>query len=172
MAPTFLLKNLPTRKELKFLSGKYRSIDVSAAETYMTLLGLADDILLATDSHMARHGISQGRMRVLSQLLRSPGTALSPCALAEKIGVSRATVTGLLDGLERKGLVRRERSPQDRRSVRIRLLPEGRRLLDRLLPDRFRCIAKLMAPLSERQRGELRRLLMKVSFGLPAYREG
>lgn len=49
----------------------------------------------------------------------------SPVALANRLGISRAVVTGLLDRLEQRGLVRREADPTDRRRLRLVVTPAG-----------------------------------------------
>lgn len=49
---------------------------------------------------------------------------LSPSELARRTGIHRATVTGILDRLERDGWVRRERDEEDRRAVVVRARPE------------------------------------------------
>jgi len=49
---------------------------------------------------------------------------LSPTALARRAGLHPATMTGILDRLERAGWVIRERDPADRRAVTVRALPE------------------------------------------------
>jgi DNA-binding MarR family transcriptional regulator len=49
---------------------------------------------------------------------------LGPGALARRAGVHPATMTGILDRLERAGWVVRERDPDDRRGVRVRALPD------------------------------------------------
>ncbi|MFI5846020.1 MarR family transcriptional regulator [Catenuloplanes sp. NPDC051500] len=55
---------------------------------------------------------------------------LSPTALARRAGLHPATVTGVLDRLERAGWIARERDPADRRAVRVRALPErGREVI-------------------------------------------
>jgi DNA-binding MarR family transcriptional regulator len=88
--------------------------------------------------------------------------------IAESTGVSRATVTGLLDGLERDGLVRRVDYPEDRRRITITLTANGRRLLDELLPEHLRRIASVMSKLTKSDRQTLRVLLEKVRAGLAA----
>lgn len=49
---------------------------------------------------------------------------VSPSALARRAGLHPATLTGILDRLERSGFIARERASADRRSVRVRMLPD------------------------------------------------
>ena len=166
MPASFLLKKLPRRQVLEGLLPRYPQLEVSAMDCYMALLELAGDLLTVTDKQLSRHKSSLGRIRVLMQLLRAPGQAAAPGELAERMGVTPATVTGLLDGLESDGLVERTRSAEDRRSVRARLTPGGRKFLDRVMPERFLIISRLMARLSEGDRRALVRLLDTISMGL------
>ena len=55
-------------------------------------------------------------------------------------------MTGLLDTLEKDGIVSRADDIHDRRTVRVRLTSAGRALLERMLPDYFDCVAKIMHP--------------------------
>ncbi len=73
------------------------------------------------------HGLTVPQLVVLSELSRLGN--VSTGRLATAISLSQATVTGILDRLERKGLVRRRRDPQDRRRVLVRITAPGRRLL-------------------------------------------
>ena len=57
-------------------------------------------------------------------ILRDNGT-LTPSELGERLIVTRATVTGLLDSLERTGFVRRSPNPADRRSLVVEITPAG-----------------------------------------------
>ncbi|WP_326557783.1 MarR family transcriptional regulator [Micromonospora sp. NBC_01796] len=57
---------------------------------------------------------------------------LSPTALARRTGLHAATMTGILDRLERGGWVTRERDPADRRAVRVRALRDRNAELIRL----------------------------------------
>ncbi len=67
-------------------------------------------------------------------LLRSAPQPVSPNQLAPMLGTDAAGMTRLLDRLEAKGLIRRERHPQDRRSIVIGPTGEGRQLVPRLPP--------------------------------------
>ena len=56
----------------------------------------------------------------------------SPAGIAQRLGISRAVVTGLLDRLEERGLIRREADPGDRRRLRIVITASGLDAADRL----------------------------------------
>ena len=97
---------------------------------------------------------------------RNPDDVVSPSFLAGKVGVRRATMTGLLDRLEKDDLIKRLADHQDRRKIGIQLTSNGRRVLAELLPDYYRSIAKIMAKLTEKERLDLMSLLGKVNQGL------
>lgn len=162
-------------ERLQRLAKRFPQLDTSGLETFITLMRLSNDLSDAYDAHLARHGLSTGRFTVLVRLFSTSetedGRGLTPAELAENSCVSRATMTGLLDTLEKDGLISREDHPEDRRMYTVRLTPKARQLLEDMLPGHYRRVAALMAPLSEQERDTLRELLAKVSTGLPTFRE-
>lgn len=95
-------------------------------------------------------------------LLRGADTVLSPHQLAERAGVTRATVTGLLDGLEREQLVSRHSDPDDKRRIHVRLTRSGQTLSARLFDQQTQWIASLFADISTAERQVLGTLLQRV----------
>lgn len=164
----FLLRDIPTSDTILKHSRRYPGVDPAALESCLALLVVARDVINALDSHLSRHGLSQGRFNVLILLNRNPEMSLCPADLAERSGVTRATMTGLLDGLEKDSLIERLQDREDRRRLGILLTPKGRAFVDGLLPEHFYRVAQLMADLSTEERDQLRHLLGKVSNGLPS----
>ena len=76
------------------------------------------------ESVLAAVGVDQAEAHVLSAL---DGGPMSIAALVEAIAVKRSTLTNILDRLERRGLVRREINPHDRRSFVVRPTRGGER---------------------------------------------
>jgi DNA-binding MarR family transcriptional regulator len=74
---------------------------------------------------------------------------LSPSALARRAGLHPATMTGILDRLERSGWIVRERDPSDRRAVVIRARRERYAELMRLYAGMNRSMNKLLADYSD-----------------------
>lgn len=165
MGSTFILKNQQCER-LRRLKDRFPDVDVSALEAYRALLEVATALQAAADERMARLGASQGRACLLMQLDGCEQDALMPSALAQRMGVTRATVTGLIDGLEKDGLVRRERGEEDRRAVAVKLTAKGRASLSRILTEHYRSVTVLMTPLTEADRRELLGLLRKLASAL------
>ena len=115
--------------------------------------------------------LSQGRFLILVVMNRTPAELTSPSVLAEKIGVTRATMTRLIDGLERDGLIRRYPHGEDRRRQNIKLTAKGQELLEEILPDYWSRIDTLMKGLNETEQQAMITLLSKVADGLPALTE-
>jgi DNA-binding MarR family transcriptional regulator len=86
----------------------------------------------------------------------------TPAELADAAGVTRATMTGLIDTLERDGFVKREPSLTDRRMMSVRLTAEGEAFLHDFVPGHFKAISSLMSSLTEIERNTLVHLLGKV----------
>ncbi|RKT05546.1 DNA-binding MarR family transcriptional regulator [Streptomyces sp. 3211.6] len=121
----------------------------------------------ASEVHFSRFGLSTGRYRLLADLEDSEGEK-SPSLLAASLGVSRATVSGLIDSLEKDGLVLRRPSAQDGRASVVVLTARGARKLRDLAPDHFRRLQAMVADLSVEERTVFLDLLSRVTRGIGA----
>ena len=162
-------KEPPSDRVLSELCRHYPGGDASAVETMVALLRIAGDLYAACNQHLSRYNLSQPRFLVLLVLHSNSGGEMACCDVAESVGVSRATMTGLIDGLERDGFVRRVDNLEDRRRVTVSLTATGRGLLEELLPDHVRRVAGVMGKMSKTDRQQLRGLLDRVRAGLPAF---
>jgi MarR family transcriptional repressor of emrRAB len=134
-------------------------------------LSLARGIDRECAALLSVHGLTEGRF-VLLFLLDAAEDGLAPNRLAEQAGVTRATVTGLLDGLERDALIAREADSADRRALRIRLTPQGKQLASAVFAQHSQWIAGLFGHLSAAERMQLAALLEKAAAPLGAARVG
>ena len=167
----FYLKDLPTDKTLTEFARRYPDLDPSALKTCVVLLRTGSDLLTAFETILGKHGLSQGRFLTLIVLNRTPDRAINPSTLAQKVGVKRATMTGLLDGLEKNGMVKRLAHQKDRRKISIQLTVVGKDALDKMLPDYYSRITQLMKDLTESERQNLNSLLKKIDQGLTLFKE-
>lgn len=136
--------------------------DVEGIRLCFQTLSLAAGIDRDCAALLAPHGLSEGRF-VLLFLLDTAPDGLAPNTLAERAGVTRATITGLLDGLEREHLVARHAEANDRRGLRIRLTPAGKQVAQAVFEQHSHWIAGLYGDLSSTERKQLLGLLDKVA---------
>lgn len=160
-----LIKNLPRYECLLEAAKQFPDLDPTAAEAFLHLMRGGDEAFRAVDAHLNQHHLSQGRFMVLMLLFdkgRNCPHPRTPAELADLSHVTRATMTGLIDTLERDGLVVREPDPTDRRMMSVNLTAKGRSLLESILPAHFRRMTALMEPLTEAERKTLVQLLTKI----------
>lgn len=163
--PFLLIKNLPRYECLLKAAEQFPDLDPSACEAFLHLMRAGDEAFRVVDTHLAEHNISHGRFMVLMLLLdkvTNCAVARTPAELADLSRVTRATMTGLIDTLERDGLVLREPDPKDRRMMSVSLTPKGQSLLESILPPHFRRMTALMSALDEPERKLLVQLLSKI----------
>ena len=82
--------------------------------------------------------------------------------IGEKMMVTVSNLTGIVDRLEEKGLVTRERDAHDRRVIRVRLTEKGSKLYKNTIPLFEKSIAQFFSPLDKPQQKELSSLLRKL----------
>jgi len=90
---------------------------------------------------------------------------LSPTMLGELLRFDSATLTGLIDRLERAGFVYRERNPQDRRAILICLTEKSIGLKDELRALRQRANEDILGIFPEDQREFFKRALVSLIAG-------
>jgi DNA-binding MarR family transcriptional regulator len=119
----------------------------------------------------AEHGLSVPDGDILFTLRRSGEPRLSPSQLSQWLFVTSGTMTGRLDRLERRGLIRRVPNPNDRRGMDVELTAEGRSLADELVAQHIENEERMMSGLTRDERRTLERLMRKLLEHLQAGRD-
>lgn len=165
------IKELPTEEMLRETAGRYPETNIPAIMAVTRLLGTAAELEKALEVYLSEHGVSLSRFYVLTMLRRYEPDGLKPTDLADKIGVTRGNMTGLVDGLEKAGLITRQDSTTDRRIVYIRLSSQGQKLLDQILPEHLRRIESVMTQLNDSELKKLTSNLEKIRSALLSMNE-
>lgn len=134
----------------------------AALRELIRILGLMERIM---QPYFARFGISGSQWGVLRLLHRAqqegtPGLRLTD--LSERLLIRPPSVTGVVDRLERAGLVVRDGSPTDLRAKHVALTQNGRQLVERVLVMHGQQMNTLMGGLSAAEQTELNRLLAQL----------
>ena len=129
---------------------------MAVTESELTLPDALAQLSFAVQSAIARvadaHGLSQVQVRLLG-ILRDREPAM--LTLATFLNLDKSSVTGLVDRAERRGLVRRTTTPEDRRTVRVALTDRGRQLTQKLAKQVERELSALVSGVSKANRRRL-----------------
>jgi len=113
-------------------------------------------------SHVTDAGLSVSQFGVLEALFHLG--PLSQAEIAKKVLKSTGNITMVIDNLEKRVLVKRERKHDDRRFYSIQLTPEGRQLIGSIFPRHAEMIVAEMRALSIAEQEELGRLCRKLGL--------
>lgn len=134
--------------------------EVRALDAYIKLMRAADSVTTRLNRLLAVHELTISQFGTLEAVLHLG--PLSQGEIAQKILKSSGNITMVVDNLEKRGLVRRERGAEDRRCVKVHLTEEGLRLIRTIFPRHIEAIVKEMSVLGGPEQEALGRLCRRL----------
>ena len=134
-----------------------------ALDAYVKFVRAYDTIDSRLRNALREEGLTVSQLGVLEALMHIGPMVQSE--LAEKLLTSPSNLTTVLDNLERDGLVRRERSTEDRRQVEVSLTADGRELIEDVFPRHAERITRLFGALDPEDQDRLGSLCRKLGRG-------
>lgn len=144
---------------------RYPQASARATECAMNLVLTADLLLKRIAALLQPFDLSPASGLVLS-MLADAESPLPPKVIAEQLIVTRATVTGLIDSLERRGYVQRRAHHADRRMLLIAVTEAGRKVADRFRPIVHEQQKRWLASLGDKGQQRLIASLQQVQANL------
>ena len=141
---------------------KYKEFHRPSVELLVNLIYTYDVIYTRLAREVERDGLSVAAFNVLTILSRCGREGCPMHELGELLLVSRANITGLVGCLERRGLVERAVSREDRRVRLVRLTKAGGRLLEKILPRHYSGVRDALEGMSDRSKADLSKLLTRL----------
>jgi len=142
---------------------KSRNLSASirrSLSSYVKLMRASNRLTSRIHRHLLDDNLTHSQFAVLEALYHLG--PLSPSDLGEKILKSNANLTTVLDSLEKKQLVVRDRSASDRRRISVQLTANGEALIARVFPRHARIIEAEFSVLSAEEHQQLESLLKKL----------
>ncbi len=141
------------------------SEEIRALDTFIKLLRATDALKTRIDYHQTAGDVKGTQFGTLEMLFHLG--PLNQNAIGKKLIISKSNVVAVIDKLEKRTLVKRKRSHEDRRCIFVHLTDRGRELIQALLPDHVAAITKEMRCLTNDEQEELGRLCRKLGLGHP-----
>ena len=146
------------------------ALSSTAEEALLNLQRTADHIQIAHTRLFRQHGITSQQYNVL-RILRGAGEPLPILEIGERMVTVVPAITGLIDRLEKQGLVCRARSDADRRVITVRVLPKGLKLLAELDGPVEALNRSLLEHMDEKELKRAIRLLETMRARCPSWRD-
>jgi DNA-binding MarR family transcriptional regulator len=151
--------------QVKRFGTKYPTFHWPSAELLLNLIYTHNTISTNLDRYIAAHGITRAAFNVLMILSRSEAKGCKQNEISKLMLVSRANITGLVDGLVKQGFVQRQSHQNDRRANMVRILPAGEALLEEILPNYYEHFHTMCSVLSAADKKKLNGLLTQLRVG-------
>jgi MarR family 2-MHQ and catechol resistance regulon transcriptional repressor len=136
--------------------------EVRALNAYVKLIRASESISARIHRHLADVGLSISQFGVLEALYHLG--PLSQAEIAKKVLKSTGNITMVIDNLEKRRLVTRQRKEEDRRYYTIQLTGEGKRLIKDIFPRHAAGIVKEMSVLTRIEQDQLGNLCRKLGL--------
>ena len=140
--------------------------DSRALKTYVKLMRAAESITARVHKHLSSAGLTVSQFGVLEAIYHLG--PLSQKDLGRKILRSSGNITMVIDNLEKRRLVRRERDTSDRRIFIVHLTGEGQKLIRKIFPSHAALITDELSVLNRNDQIILGNLCKKVGMGVSA----
>lgn len=143
------------RRRFEYYRSHFPQFDPLSQRLFVAFIRANITLKLALDRQMRSYGITGPAYGILSLLETMPGRSLAMNEISRRTWVTAANVTGVVDTLQKKGFVRRNPHPRDRRVILVEMTPNGRRRLARIMPRHFNFIRGLFRKFGERERAAM-----------------
>jgi DNA-binding MarR family transcriptional regulator len=160
-------QEVPADPAYRALAKEFMKIGDDKIEFFLSCRNLKAEVDLKIETFYAQFNLSPGRFQILMILRCAPDFALSPSELANKTGVSRASMTQFLDALEKAGYVTRKDFPGDRRATLIQISAGSLQILNKkILPLYFQRMAHFSDHCTKTEMKTFTSMYQKISANL------
>ncbi len=144
----------------------YPTLDPTSIYPYLLLRKVTADLDVALDAYFSKYSLSVGRFTLLL-ILKGQPEGLMPSELASRVGVTQATISGLINSLEKAELVSRQTHKKDGRAFVITLTPKGVELVQKISPEYYERVNSVMTSFDAQEKKSFGNLMQKLIERLP-----
>jgi len=142
-------------------------VSASANECIVGIVRAGEAFVALANRALSGYQLSPAARQALA-VLDGAGAPLSPTEIARRLIVTTASVTSLLDTLERRGLVERRPDPADRRRLLVAITPPAQAMVRQYVPEVVALQGAVMSGIGEEDRQQLIAVLTRIREAIAA----
>lgn len=142
-------------------------MSASANECIVGIVRAGEAFVALANRALSGYQLSPAARQALA-VLDGAGEPLSPTEIARRLIVTTASVTSLLDTLERRGLVERRPDPADRRRLLVAITPPAQAMVRQYVPEVVALQGAVMSGIDEEDRQQLIAVLTRIREAIAA----
>ncbi|HEU5384620.1 MAG TPA: MarR family transcriptional regulator [Streptosporangiaceae bacterium] len=142
-------------------------MNASANECIVGIVRAGEAFVALANRALSGYQLSPAARQALA-VLDGAGEPLSPTEIARRLIVTTASVTSLLDTLERRGLVERRPDPADRRRLLVAITPPAQAMVRQYVPEVVALQGAVMSGIGEEDRQQLIAVLTRIREAIAA----
>lgn len=150
------------QKKFQILAKKaqQKGMDIHSIEVNGHLFAAHHQLERACFKRLEKFDLLEGRF--VCMLLINEAGQIAPHELAKNVGLTRASITAIIDSLEQKGFAIRLPSPTDRRSILLEMTEEGKLVLEEVTQSQLKWLESTCEQFSDEEKHQIIRLLRKL----------
>lgn len=152
--------------KLKQLAESYEWVEGIASKTIIEFKKTHEMLETVFDSYFQKFDISDSKFNLLVILYKTSEGGLALSEIGDRMLVTKANITGLIDRLERQGFVKRIRDDADRRKILAVITEKGRKFTENIIKKYRDWSNKMMATLDDSEKDQLINIMVKLQKGL------
>jgi DNA-binding MarR family transcriptional regulator len=149
------------------MAGQAGPRDASANECIVGIVRAGEAFVALANRALSGYQLSPAARQALA-VLDGAGEPLSPTEISRRLIVTTASVTSLLDTLERRGLIERHADPADRRRLLVAITPPAQDLVRQYVPQVVALQAAVMNGIGEEDRRHFIAVLTRIREAIAA----
>lgn len=142
--------------------GLRRNVNINR-ESMVSIVRTSSLLLRAAGRFFSKYIVTEVQFNIL-MILKDKNEGLSQQDLSERLVVTKSNVVGLVDRLEKSGLVKRKSDPSDRRTNRVVLTAEGKAILKKIEGDYSAAVDEIMNGLTKEEKAAIINATQKIRF--------
>ncbi len=155
---------LPAMETVKSIQSEFPEAATSDIEVLFRILMFSQQLITTMEKHFGRYGLTKSKFHILAFLyFRRKQNDSDLSTLANMLCVTKSTVTGLIDGLEKTEIVERYTDKEkDRRKIFIRLTQKGIEMFRQVFPHHLNKVAGLLEVIDKDESEVITKSIVKL----------